>query len=83
MSKTPDLSKAKRGPVLSNSGKTRVTMYLDNDVLGAFRDEAEQLGVGYQTLINQTLKKHLTRDKPLDARTVRKIIREELGRTGT
>ena len=37
-------------------GKTRVTMYLDNDVLIRFREAAESEGVGYQTLINQALR---------------------------
>ena len=35
MSKEYDLSKAKRGPVVNRKGKTRITIYLDNDVIEA------------------------------------------------
>jgi len=37
-------------------GKTRITMMLDNDVLKTYREQAEQIGKGYQTLINDTLR---------------------------
>lgn len=77
-----DFSKGKRGSVLGTKGKTRVTMYLDDDVLEAFRARAEKEGKGYQTLINESLRKYLN-EKPLDAKALRKIIREELRRTGT
>ena len=43
-------------------GKTRVTMYLDNDVLIRFREAAESEGVGYQTLINQALREVVADD---------------------
>ena len=52
-----DFSQSKRGPILRSKGKTRVTMYLDNEVLEAFRAKADELGRGYQTLINDSLKK--------------------------
>jgi uncharacterized protein (DUF4415 family) len=77
-----DFSKAKRGPVVAPGGKSRVTMYLDKDVLEAFRDRADRLGKGYQTLINDALKEYLGTET-LNARTLRKILREELKkRTG-
>ena len=38
MRKEYDFKKAKRGPVVKQSGKTRITIYLDDDVLEAFRD---------------------------------------------
>ena len=82
MKKAYDFSKAKRGPVIPQSGKTRVTMYLDDDVLEAFRERADRLGKGYQTLINEALKEHLGTEA-LNARTLRKILREELNRTAT
>jgi hypothetical protein len=31
-------------------------MYLDDDLLAAFRSEASTLGIGYQTLINESLR---------------------------
>ena len=56
MKKEYDFSKAKRGPVLIPSGKTRITMYIDDTVLEMFRQQAEKTGKGYQTLINETLR---------------------------
>jgi len=78
-----DFSDGKQGAVLSTKNKTRVTMYLDNDVLDAFRGKADELGKGYQTLINETLRERITGSEPIDAKSIRKIIREELKRTGT
>jgi hypothetical protein len=52
-------------------------------VVEVFKDRAEQSGMGYQTLINEILRKHLaTEDQPLDQRSFRKILREELKRAG-
>jgi len=83
MKKEYDFSKGKRGAVVSSKGKTRVTMYLDNDVLDEFRSRAEAQGKGYQTLINETLRGMLVNERPVDAKTIRRIIREELKKTGT
>lgn len=47
---------AKQGAVLSATGKTRITMYLENDVLSHFREQAGSAGRGYQTLINDSLR---------------------------
>jgi uncharacterized protein (DUF4415 family) len=54
-----DMSVAQRGPVISSVGKTRLTLYLDDAVVEAFRQRAEAQGIGYQTLINETLKQCL------------------------
>lgn len=51
-----DFPKAKRGPVKSLAGKTRITIYLDDDLLEHFRDAATAKGLGYQTVINRTLR---------------------------
>ena len=80
-----DFSKAKRAkdvPHLeklqaSSKGKSRITIMLDNDVLSEFRERASEEGIGYQTLINQTLKKAMGL-RPVDEATLRKVIREEL-----
>ncbi len=82
MKKEYDFSKGKRGAVLDSKGKTRVTMYLDDEVLDEFRSRADALGKGYQTLINDTLREYLASDSPVDAKTIRKIIREELRKAG-
>ena len=47
---------ATRGAAISNKGKTRVTIYLDDVVIDHFRDEATKKGCGYQTLINASLR---------------------------
>ena len=39
--------------------KTRITIYLDDEVLDAFRSRAELTGTGYQTLINAALRTRL------------------------
>ncbi len=74
-----DFSKGKRGAVLPQKGKTRITIYLDNDVIEEFRNRADKSGTGYQTLINQVLKAHLNKsNNPIDENTLRRVLREEL-----
>ena len=83
MRKEYDFSKAKRGSVVKSKGKSRITIYLDDDVLDAYRAKGDELGRGYQTLINEALRASLGRAvKPIDARTLRRILREELKKTG-
>ena len=58
-------------------------MYLDNDVIEAFRAKGDEVGRGYQTLINDALKEYLAKaSTPVDARTLRRILREELEAVG-
>ena len=59
------------------SGKTRITIMLDNDMLEAFRARAEEQGMGYQTFINLALREYLSR-RPIDEETLRRVLREEL-----
>jgi len=80
-----DFSKARRGAVMPSTGKTRITIMLDDDVIEHFRAQAESEGVGYQTLINALLRKALegpkkrgAEDKPLTVATLRRVLREEL-----
>lgn len=81
MKKNYDFSRAKRGAVAGAGGKSRITIYLDDDILQEFRSRGEKLGRGYQTLINEALRQSLSRhSQPLDARTLRKIMREELAK---
>ena len=83
MKKEYDISRARRGAVIPQSGKTRITIFLDDDVLGEFRIRADAAGKGYQTMINDALREHLGKARqPVDAQTLRRIIREELRRTG-
>ena len=79
MKKEYDFSRGKRGAVLSNAGKTRITIYLDNKVLQRFKAESEKTGKGYQTLINDALSQKGTEtERPVTAKEVRSIVREEL-----
>jgi len=83
MKKEYDFSKGRRGAVISQKQKTRITIYLDDDILNEFRDRADSSGRGYQTMINDALREHLGKAKsPVDAKTLRRILREELARTG-
>ncbi len=51
MKKEYDFSKDKQGAVVPKKEKTRINIYLDNDVLEEFRKRAEEAGRGYQNLI--------------------------------
>jgi uncharacterized protein (DUF4415 family) len=83
MRKEYDFSKGKRGQVVKPSGKTRITIYLDDDILEAFRRRADAAGRGYQTMVNEALRAALGHEaQAVDARTLRRILREELRRTG-
>lgn len=74
-----DFSKAKRGAVLESGAKTRISIYLDDEVLAAFRTRAEAQGKGYQTLINETLRAAVHAEGgPVTQAILRQILREEL-----
>lgn len=78
-----DLHEGKRGAVISQSGKTGITIYVDNDVLETFRELAENSGRGYQTMMNQALREYLAQSSPaVDEPTLRRVLREELQRAG-
>ncbi len=55
-------------------GKVRVTIYLDAEVVDHFKAEAG--GRGYQTLINEALKKSI-RTEEIES-VLRRVIREEM-----
>jgi len=79
MKKEYDFSQAKRGSVIPQTGKTRITIYIDNDVLEAFRERGESDGKGYQTIMNEALREYLNKlQPPLNEETLRRVIQEEL-----
>ena len=82
MRKEYDFSKAKRGAVVpSPKGKVRITIRLDEEVLDWFRQEVDAAGGGnYQTLINDALREHIGRKKEPLEETLRRVLREELGK---
>jgi uncharacterized protein (DUF4415 family) len=72
-----DFSKGKRGAVIEERGKTRITIYLDDVILERFRAKGRRTGKGYQTLINEALASY-EQPQPVTAAQMRKILREEL-----
>jgi uncharacterized protein (DUF4415 family) len=84
MRKEYDFSRAKRAkdvPHLAKlqaemTGKTRITMRVDNTVLAAFKARAERSGGSYQTMMNEALKQYALGLSMADV--VRETIREEL-----
>jgi len=60
-----DFSKGERGAVIPQTGKTRLTIYIDDEILEAFREMADNAGIGYQTMMNQALQEYLAKSKPL------------------
>ena len=74
-----NFAKIKRGAVIPQVRKTRITIYLDDAILERFKAESQRSGKGYQTLINDALNSYLgLTAKPLTEEMVRKIVREEL-----
>jgi uncharacterized protein (DUF4415 family) len=60
-------------------GKIRITIYIDGQIVAAFKAESARTGVGYQTLINEALAQHIgAAEKPMTAEQVRRIVRDEL-----
>ncbi|MDZ7770179.1 MAG: BrnA antitoxin family protein [Woeseiaceae bacterium] len=80
MRKEYDFSKGKRGPVVPpSSGKARITIRLDEDVINWFKKQVNEAGGGnYQTLINKALRDYIEHSyEPLEE-TLRRVVREEL-----
>ena len=55
-----NFSKGKRGAVVPQKGKTRISIFIDNAVLNKFRARAAKAGTGYQTMMNDALRKYLS-----------------------
>lgn len=82
-----DMSRAKRAkdvPHLkklqeaAGSGKTRISIMLDDAVIAGFRARAAADGTGYQTEINRALREALQAEAPVTLKALRQVIREEL-----
>lgn len=76
-----DFATARRGAVIDSRGKTRITIFLDDDVLEHFREVAAANGRGYQTEINQRLRDSMQvtlegpAAKTVEARTIEVKLR--------
>ena len=79
-----DFKKGKRGAILpAPTGKTRITIRLDDDILEWFRDQADAAGGGnYQSMINEALRSIATEGPAKLETVVRRVVREELKRAG-
>jgi len=76
-----DFSRGKRGPVIPpDPNKVRITIRLDADIVNFFKDQVRTAGGGnYQTMINNVLREYLQESRlPLNEKTLRRVIREEL-----
>src|ERR1700674_1007981 len=74
-----DFSKGKRGAVIPQKGKTRISIFIDNAVLDAFRARAETAGTGYQTMMNEALRQYLSEAEPPVTETIlRHVLRQEI-----
>lgn len=82
MKKQYEFRYGRRGAVLrAPSGKTRITIRIDDNILQWFRDQVHKAGGGsYQTLINAALRSFAqSADQNLEG-TLRRVLREELPR---
>jgi BrnA antitoxin of type II toxin-antitoxin system len=74
-----DFSKGKRAAVVPQKGKTRISIFIDNAILDEFRARAEKAGTGYQTMMNEALRKYLAEtDQPITEKMLRQVLRQEM-----
>lgn len=70
-----DFENAVRGAVVDGSGKTRVNMYMDNDIVEHFRALATARGRGYQTEINAALRQVMLQPPQAAAVPAQRLVR--------
>ena len=74
-----DFSKGRRGAVMPQKGKTRISIFIDNAVLDEFRARAEKAGTGYQTMMNEALRNYLAESgQPVTEKVLRHVLRQEM-----
>jgi hypothetical protein len=75
-----DFGGARRGAIDPlPSGKTRITIAIDDEILDWFRGQVNAAGGGnYQTLMNHALSLYVQRHLESLDTTLRKVMREEL-----
>src|SRR5438876_10215963 len=74
-----DFSKGKRGAAMPQKGKTRISIFIDNVVLDAFRARSEKAGTGYQTMMNEALRQYLSEaEQPVTETILRNVLRQEI-----
>ena len=66
---------------MRGSDETRITIRLDDDVLGWFRDQVSRgAGGNYLTLINRAPREYVQRERESLEDTLRRIVWEEMQR---
>ena len=74
-----EFSKGKRGAVIPQKGKTRISIFIDNSTLAEFRSRAEKAGTGYQTMMNEALRAYVSKTEgPVTAEVLRHVLRQEM-----
>ena len=74
-----DFSKGKRGAVVPQKGKTRISIFIDNAILAEFRARAEKAGTGYQTMMNEALRSYLSKaEVAVTVDVLRNVLRQEM-----
>ncbi len=63
-----DFSEGKRGAVIPQKGKTRISIFIDNAILDEFRARAEKAGTGYQAMMGEALRSFLAQPQPPSCR---------------
>lgn len=74
-----DMPELARLQTEENAGKIRITLYVDAEVLAAFRARAQAEGAGYQTLMTAALRQNILPENALvTLGDLRRVLREEL-----
>ena len=64
---------------MPQKGKTRISIFIDNAVLDAFRASASKACTGYQTMMNEALRRFLSdAEPPLTEAILRHVLRQEI-----
>ena len=64
---------------MPQKGKTRISIFIDNAVLDAFRARADKAGTGYQTMMNEALRQYLSEaEQPVTETILRNVLRQEI-----
>jgi hypothetical protein len=71
-----DFSKGKRGAVIRQRGKTRISIFVAKSVLKEFRARAQKAGTGYQAMMNEALRRYLAEPRRDVGREILQGIRE-------
>jgi len=80
MKREHNFSSGRRGRVVPvPTGKTRITIRIDDDILEWFRDQVDRAGGGsYQSLMNRALRAYVEESTLSLEETLRRVFREEV-----